>query len=173
MFRMLEDLDTRIDHTDSRLRKVSRTMQDFIRRNEGGYRPPDVRNAEHQKPSRVTAFASSSSFSSSCSWPSSSPDKPAKSIAYHLHTQYIRVDSSNIVTSGANAPNTRHMAHRSPAIATRHTATTGGSPAERQSMAKLLVSAVVLGISRTYPLQSRRACRHVSAARFASSFRFS
>ncbi|EIW68729.1 hypothetical protein TREMEDRAFT_31927, partial [Tremella mesenterica DSM 1558] len=32
---MLDDLGTRVDHTDSRLRKVQRTMQDFIRRNEG------------------------------------------------------------------------------------------------------------------------------------------
>jgi syntaxin 6 len=32
---MLGDLSGRVDDTDSRLRKVSRTMQDFIRRNEG------------------------------------------------------------------------------------------------------------------------------------------
>ncbi|WVQ97809.1 hypothetical protein IAU59_004924 [Kwoniella sp. CBS 9459] len=31
---MLDDLGNRVDHTDSKLRKVSRTMQDFIRRNE-------------------------------------------------------------------------------------------------------------------------------------------
>jgi syntaxin 6 len=32
---MLEDLTGRVDDTDSRLRKVQRTMNDFIRRNEG------------------------------------------------------------------------------------------------------------------------------------------
>ncbi|OCF37582.1 hypothetical protein I316_00708 [Kwoniella heveanensis BCC8398] len=32
---MLDDLGNRVDHTDSKLRKVSKTMQDFIRRNEG------------------------------------------------------------------------------------------------------------------------------------------
>ncbi|KAK8846770.1 hypothetical protein IAR55_005858 [Kwoniella newhampshirensis] len=31
---MLDDLSTRVDNTDSRLRKVQRTMNDFIRRNE-------------------------------------------------------------------------------------------------------------------------------------------
>nr|XP_018265766.1 uncharacterized protein I303_02139 [Kwoniella dejecticola CBS 10117]OBR87924.1 hypothetical protein I303_02139 [Kwoniella dejecticola CBS 10117] len=31
---MLDDLGNRVDSTDSKLRKVSRTMQDFIRRNE-------------------------------------------------------------------------------------------------------------------------------------------
>ncbi|WVF70076.1 hypothetical protein IAT40_004863 [Kwoniella sp. CBS 6097] len=31
---MLDDLGNRVDHTDSKLRKISRTMQDFIRRNE-------------------------------------------------------------------------------------------------------------------------------------------
>lgn len=34
---MLDDLGNRVDHTDSRLKKVSRTMQDFIRRNEGAF----------------------------------------------------------------------------------------------------------------------------------------
>jgi hypothetical protein len=33
--RMLDDLGNRVDHTDSRLRKVTRTMNDFIRKNEG------------------------------------------------------------------------------------------------------------------------------------------
>lgn len=33
--RMLDDLSTRVEHTDSKLRKVQRTMGDFIRRNEG------------------------------------------------------------------------------------------------------------------------------------------
>jgi hypothetical protein len=33
---MLDDLSTRVDHADNRLRKVQRTMNDFIRRNEGG-----------------------------------------------------------------------------------------------------------------------------------------
>ena len=33
--RMLDDLGVHVDSTDTRLRKVSRTMQDFIRRNEG------------------------------------------------------------------------------------------------------------------------------------------
>lgn len=33
--RMLDDLSTRVDNTDTRLRKVQRTMNDFIRRNEG------------------------------------------------------------------------------------------------------------------------------------------
>ncbi|EAL21098.1 hypothetical protein CNBD4740 [Cryptococcus deneoformans B-3501A] len=32
---MLDDLSTRVEHTDSKLRKVQRTMGDFIRRNEG------------------------------------------------------------------------------------------------------------------------------------------
>nr|KIR89510.1 hypothetical protein I308_00518 [Cryptococcus tetragattii IND107] len=31
---MLDDLSTRVEHTDSKLRKVQRTMGDFIRRNE-------------------------------------------------------------------------------------------------------------------------------------------
>jgi hypothetical protein len=33
--RMLDDLGNRVDHTDSKLRRVQRTMNDFIRRNEG------------------------------------------------------------------------------------------------------------------------------------------
>jgi len=31
---MLDDLDTRVDHTDSRLRRTSRQLNDFIRKNE-------------------------------------------------------------------------------------------------------------------------------------------
>lgn len=34
---MLDDLSTRVEHTDSKLRKVQRTMGDFIRRNEGEF----------------------------------------------------------------------------------------------------------------------------------------
>lgn len=33
--RMLDDLSTRVDSTQSRLSRVSRTMKDFIRKNEG------------------------------------------------------------------------------------------------------------------------------------------
>lgn len=32
---MLDDLGNRVDHTDTRLRKVTRTLNDFIRKNEG------------------------------------------------------------------------------------------------------------------------------------------
>lgn len=35
VIRMLDDLSTRVEHTDSKLGKVQRTMGDFIRRNEG------------------------------------------------------------------------------------------------------------------------------------------
>lgn len=33
--RMLDDLGNRVDHTDGRLKKVTRTLNDFIRKNEG------------------------------------------------------------------------------------------------------------------------------------------
>ena len=32
--RMLDDLDTRVDHTDSKLRRTTRQLNDFIRKNE-------------------------------------------------------------------------------------------------------------------------------------------
>ena len=31
---MLDDLDTRVDHTDSRLRRTTRQLNEFIRKNE-------------------------------------------------------------------------------------------------------------------------------------------
>jgi len=34
---MLDDLNTRVDTTQSRLQKVSRTMKDFIAKNEGEF----------------------------------------------------------------------------------------------------------------------------------------
>lgn len=36
--RMLDDLSTRVDSTDNKLRKASRKLNDFIRRNEGMFR---------------------------------------------------------------------------------------------------------------------------------------
>lgn len=37
--RMIEDLSSHVDNTQSRLSKVTRTLNDFIRKNEGELRP--------------------------------------------------------------------------------------------------------------------------------------
>jgi hypothetical protein len=37
MGRMLDDLDTRVDHTDSKLRRATRQLNNFIRKNESEY----------------------------------------------------------------------------------------------------------------------------------------
>ena len=40
---MLDDLDTRVDHTDSKLRRMTKQLNDFIRKNESEQFPPEVR----------------------------------------------------------------------------------------------------------------------------------
>lgn len=50
--RMLEDLTGRVDDTDSRLRKVQRKMNDFIRRNEGAYHANAYLRVARQAPQR-------------------------------------------------------------------------------------------------------------------------
>jgi len=42
MSRMLDDLDTRVDHTDSKLRRTTRQLNDFIRKNESKQYPLKV-----------------------------------------------------------------------------------------------------------------------------------
>jgi len=41
--RMLDDLDTRVDHTDSKLRRTTKQLNDFIRKNESEQFSPEVR----------------------------------------------------------------------------------------------------------------------------------
>ena len=43
MGRMLDDLDTRVDHTDSKLRRTTKQLNEFIRKNESEQSSPNRR----------------------------------------------------------------------------------------------------------------------------------